>query len=256
MHLKTPEEIELMAEGGNILADVLDELAECVVAGRSAEELDALAEKRIRQARAEPAFKNYKPEFNAKPFPATLCVSLNDVVVHGLPKASVVLKGGDIVSLDLGVKYRGFYTDAALSVGVQPLTQQARRLIGAARESLLAGVHAVVVGGSTGAIGEAIHAIVKRSGFRIIKNLCGHGIGRELHEEPQVLNYKRGSGVPVVPGMVFTIEPMVSLTAEYAVAADDESYVTADGSPAAHFEATIAVTEKGVRVLTPFTSLV
>lgn len=248
--LKTPAEIEIMAEGGRRLAQVIGGLKKEVRAGVTTLFLDKLAMKLIKECGAEPAFLGYRPHGSLKPYPHTICASLNDVVVHGLP-SDYVLKDGDVLKLDLGLKCGGFYVDSAVTVPVGSVSREAQKLIHVTREALDVGIAEARSGKAVGDIGHAIERFVAKNGFSVVRSLTGHGIGRELHEEPQVLNFgRKGTGEELMPGMVLAIEPMVAAGSGATKQLADESFVTADGSLAAHFEHTIAVTERGPRILT------
>jgi methionyl aminopeptidase len=247
VHLKSLREIELMAEGGHILAETLALLSSRVVPGVSTAELDALGEEFIRSHEgAEPAFKGLYG------FPGSVCVSINQEIVHGIPSRKRVLCEGDIISLDVGVKYKGYFTDAAATVPVGSVTPETERLLDVTRRALDAGIAAARVGNHIGDIGAAIYGVVERAHFTVAQDLVGHGVGVEPHEEPQVPNYgKPKRGKPLVPGLTLAIEPMVNIGgAATRTLADKWTVVTADGTRSAHFEHTIAVTENGPRVLT------
>lgn len=248
--LKTQEEIDLMAQGGRILGAVLQKLKAEVRPGMTTRELDAMAEKLIREAGAKPAFLRYRPYPGADPYPATLCASLNDTVVHGIPSGQM-LKEGDVLKLDLGVLLKGYYTDAALTVAVGPVSENTEKLIKTTEEALQAGIRAAQPGSTLGDVGYAIQKLVEGRGFAVADLLTGHGIGKHLHEDPSVLNTgRRGGGEELVPGMVIAIEPMVITGYPKVKEMPDGSFVSKDGSTAAHFEHTVAITEKGNRILT------
>jgi methionyl aminopeptidase len=247
VHLKSPREIELMAEGGHILASTLALLSSRVVPGISTAELDALGEEFIRSHEgAEPAFKGLYG------FPGSVCVSINQEIVHGIPSRKRVLCEGDIISLDVGVKYKGYFTDAAATVPVGSVTPETDRLLDVTRRALEAGIAAARVGNHIGDIGAAIYGVVERAHFTVAQDLVGHGVGVEPHEEPQVPNYgKPKRGKPLVPGLTLAIEPMVNIGGSATrTLADKWTVVTADGTRSAHFEHTVAITENGPRVLT------
>jgi methionyl aminopeptidase len=247
VHLKSPREIELMAEGGHILAATLALLSSRVVPGVSTAELDVLGEEFIRSHEgAEPAFKGLYG------FPGSVCVSINQEIVHGIPSRKRVLCEGDIISLDVGVKYKGYFTDAAATVPVGSVTPETERLLDVTRRALEAGIQAARVGNHIGDIGAAIYGVVERAHFTVAQDLVGHGVGVEPHEEPQVPNYgKPKRGKPLVPGLTLAIEPMVNIGGSATrTLADKWTVVTADGTRSAHFEHTVAITENGPRVLT------
>ncbi len=239
-----------MAEGGKILAEVLKKLRKEVRVGISTLYLDQLAYKLIKEAGAEPAFLGYRPAGSREAYPFTACVSLNDCVVHGRP-SEYKIQDGDIVKLDLGLKYKEFYLDSAVSIGVGGISKEAKKLISVTEESLQKGIKECKAGKTTGDIGAVIEKHIIKNNFSVVKSLTGHGIGKNLHEDPNVLNFGRaGTGEELRVGMVIAIEPMVTIgSGETKVLADD-SFVAKDKSLAAHFEHTVAVTERGPKVLT------
>jgi methionyl aminopeptidase len=243
---RSAQEIEKMRAPNQLVARILAELAAAVAPGVTTEDLDALAEKRAREAGAEPAFKGYRG------FPATLCVSVNDEVVHGIPSAKRVLKPGDIISIDMGVKLGGFYGDSAVTVPVGEVPKGVTNLLDVTRQSLEKAIEKVQVGGRVSDIGHAVQSWVEAHGFSVVREFVGHGIGQALHEEPQIPNYgKPGRGAVLAEGMVLAIEPMVAMgRPETKVLKDGWTAVTRDGSLAAHFEHTVAVTKNGPLILT------
>ncbi len=245
MILKRPSEIDLMAEAGVINREALEAVAAAVRPGVSTLELNAIAEDAILSRGGKPAFKGYRG------FPATLCTSVNEVVVHGIP-GDVRLAEGDIVSIDIGTFYRGYAADMASTFAVGEIPVEARRLLETTERSLTVGIEAALAGRRLGDVSAAIQGVVEAEGFWVIREFVGHGIGREFHEGPEVPNYGRAGTGPVLrPGLVLAIEPMVSLEETSVVIADDGwTASTADGSWAAHFEHTVAITEDGPRVLT------
>ena len=251
IHKKTPEEIALMAEGGALLRTVTETLAEAAQEGMRLKELDALAEKLMRKAGGEPAFLGYKPAWAEKAYNASICASVNDVVVHGVPSA-YRLKQGDIVKLDLGLKYKGLYTDTAVTVGIGEISDEAKQLMAVTKDSLTLAIDQCVVGNTVGDIGFAINSYVRKHGLRVAKGLTGHGIGRNLHEDPMVPNEaKPGTGARLEAGMVIAIEPMVTLGSGETIQLKlDESFATKERVLAAHFEHTVAITDTGPQVLT------
>lgn len=247
--LKTAEEIEVIARAGAIIAELYGLLPGELQAGRSTADLDRFAEEFIRSHEgAEPAFKGLYG------FPATLCTSVNHEVVHGIPAQRRKLVDGDIVSVDCGVKLDGFYADAAVTLPVGVVPPEVGELLRVTQESLHAGVAEARPGRRLGDIGAAIQAVADRAGYGIVRDLVGHGIGRSPHEEPQVPNYgKAGRGMPLEVGLVIAIEPMLNLgTEEVRTLPDRWTVITADRRASAHFEHTVAVTEEGPRVLTPW----
>jgi methionyl aminopeptidase len=253
--IKTPEEIELMAEGGHRLANVLRQLAAETRAGVTTFQLDRIAYELIHQAGGKPAFLHYRPGGAARAYPYTLCTSVNDVVVHGQP-SDYVIRDGDLVKLDLGLVYKKFYTDAAVTVAVGEaagaVSREAKNLIAATREALAAAIKEMKPGKTLGDIGFAIAEIARKNKCGIADGLGGHGIGRALHEDPFVFNYgERDEGDELRAGMVLAIEPMFTAGGNATKQVKrDESYATRDGSLAAHFEHTVAVVGGGARVLT------
>jgi methionyl aminopeptidase len=247
IQLKSAREIEIMAEGGRILGATVALLEREVRAGLSTADLDAMAEQFIRSHDgAVPAFKGLYG------FPGSVCTSINNEIVHGIPSRRRVLREGDIVSIDVGVGYRGYYTDSAVTVPVGQVDAEAERLLSVTQSSLAAGIAAARAGAHIGDIGAAVQEVVERAGFSVVRDLVGHGIGAEFHEEPQVPNYgKPKRGVKLVPGLTLAIEPMVNAGGPATRTLPDKwTIVTVDGSRSAHFEHTIAVTENGPRVLT------
>lgn len=252
IRLKTPEQIEILREGGRRLAAVLAALRTAVRPGISTAELDALAEKLIREGGDTPSFKNYQPKGAWKPFPASLCVSINDEVVHGIPSQKRVLKEGDIIGLDLGLTHKGLITDAAITVPVGKVDHKSQELVAATEHALEIGIKAAVIGATVGDIGAAIAEYIRPFHYGIVMELAGHGVGFAVHEDPHVPNDgKRGKGEKLVEGMVIALEPMINIgkAAVYA-AADGYTILTKDGSRSAHFEHSIAITKAGPLVLT------
>ena len=242
---KSPAEIGRMRAANALVAQVLGELAAMVAPGVSPLDLDAAAEKSVRAAGAEPAFKGYRG------YPATLCASVNEQVVHGIPNKRP-LAAGDIVSLDMGVKLNGFYGDSAVTVPVGPVSDDMKRLLRVTEEALEQGIAQVRIGGRISDIGHAIQRHVEASGFTVVREFVGHGIGASLHEEPQIANYgEPGRGPRLAEGMTLAIEPMVNMgKPSVKVLADGWTAVTRDGSLSAHFEHTVAVTKNGPLIMT------
>ncbi len=245
--LKSPREIEIMARGGAILAATHERLTAAVRPGVSTKELDAVAEAFIRSHDgAKPAFKGLYG------FPASVCTSINEEIVHGIPSPRRVLKEGDLVKLDVGVQFEGYFTDAAITVPVGTIDAESQRLVDVTREALAAGVAAARLGNHIGDIGAAIETVVKAAGFTTADDLVGHYVGSKPHGDPQVPNHgipKRGP--KLLPGLTIAIEPMVNIGKSATRTLKDKwTIVTADGSRSAHFEHTVAVTEAGPRVLT------
>lgn len=247
IQLKSAREIEVMAQGGRILADAIELLRERAVPGVSTGALDQLAEEFIRsRPGATPAFKGLYG------FPGSVCTSINEEIVHGIPSRQRVLREGDLLSLDVGVRFEGLFTDGATTVAVGEVDEESRRLLDVTGEALDAGIAAAVPGHHVGDIGVAVQQVVERAGFSVVRDLVGHGIGTSFHEEPQVPNHgKPRRGTKLVPGLVIAIEPMVNIgTAKTRTLPDRWTVVTADGSRSAHFEHTVAITGGGPRVLT------
>jgi methionyl aminopeptidase len=244
---KSPEEIEKMAASGAILARVLQMLRSKARPGVTTADLDEVAERFIRSQGAEPAFKGYRG------FPGSICASPNSMIVHGIP-GSYKLSRGDILSIDVGVILDGWVSDAAVTVPVGPVSQIATRLMQTTREALFEAVEHVRPGNHLGDVSHAVQRRVESDGFSVVRALVGHGVGREMHEDPQIPNYGTpGSGPELEEGMVMAIEPMVTAGAEpIRMGADNWSVYSEDGSLAAHFEHTVAVTAEGPRILTPW----
>lgn len=251
MKLKSQEQIKILKEGGKILAEVLGILADAVKPAITTDYLDELARKLLKERGAEAAFLNYSPDFLNKPYPAALCVSVNEQIVHAIP-SNRILKQGDIISLDLGVKFKGLITDSAVTVGVGKIPQEAKKLIDITKESLDMAIKKMKAGNHLGDISFAIQNHIEKNGFKVIKELCGHGVGLEVHEEPDILNFgKRGEGIELKEGMVLAIEPMASVgNPKIKKSKDGFGYETYDGSLAAHFEHTLAITKDGPVILT------
>jgi methionyl aminopeptidase len=243
--IKTQEEIQIMREGGRILAEVIKEVEKMVKPGTTTIELDRAAEALILKRGAIPAFKG------CEGFPYSLCASVNENIVHGFP-SKYVLRKGDIIGLDLGVLYKGYNTDMAVTVALGEASFEAKRLINVAKKALRLGIKKAKIGNTIGDIGNTVQRFVEDQGFGVIKDLCGHGIGKAVHEDPRVPNFgKRGTGEKLIEGMVICIEPMVT-AGDYNIKKADDGYgfTTIDNSLSAHFEHTIAITKKGPRVLT------
>ena len=243
--MKTPAEINIMREANQIVGATLKMLAERIAPGISTKQLDRWAEAFARDLGAEPAFKGYRG------FPGSLCVSLNEQVVHGIPSKKVIVKDGDIVSIDFGVKYKGYYGDSAVTLPVGKLSTRVRKLLDVTRESLYKGIEKVQVGNRIEDISKAVQQHVEVNGFSVVRQFVGHGIGTSLHEAPEIPNYSRSEQTPrLLPGMVLAIEPMVNLGKyDVKVLADGWTVVTQDRSPSAHFEHSVAVTEDGPLIL-------
>jgi methionyl aminopeptidase len=243
--IKSPEEIAIMRQCGKIWATLMQKLRKEIKAGRKTQHLDIMVARELEELGAKASFKGYQG------FPSHLCVSVNGEVVHGIP-GERILEEGDIVSLDLGVSHRGFHADGAITVGVGDVSCQAKELMAATEGSLQAGIAAARCGGHLGDISAAIQSYVESRGFSVIREYTGHGVGRALHEEPQVPNFSFGTkGILLRKGMTLAIEPMVSAGDwRTKLAPNQWTVLTADGSLSAHFEHSIAITETGTEILT------
>ena len=250
--IKTPQEIEILREGGKHLATVLHKVKDKVAPGISTFELDKYAEKLIREYGDEPAFLNYQPDGADKPFPATLCTSVNEEIVHGIPNKNKILKEGDIISIDLGLKHKGLFTDMALTVPVGEISNGSKKLLKITEQALMVGINAITPGCRVGDIGHAIESFVRPHRYGIVEVLAGHGVGRAIHEDPYIPNFgEKGKGAKLVPGMVVAIEPMLNNgTKNVDLENDGYTYTTADGKKSAHFEHTVLITESGAEILT------
>jgi methionyl aminopeptidase len=246
IEIKSKNEISLMEEAGKIVRNVLEEVSKSVRPGVTTGALDKKADQIIRDFKARAAFKGYKG------FPGSICASINEQVVHGIP-GETVLKPGDILGIDVGVEKNGFYADAAVTVGVgDRVSGAAAELINATRNALTAGIEKAVEGNRLFDISHAIQAYAESRGYSLVRDFVGHGIGRNMHEEPEIPNFgKPGTGPRLKSGMVLAIEPMVNLgTFEVRILSDGWTAVTKDGKLSAHFEHTVCVTDKGPRILT------
>ena len=244
--IKTAEEIKIIAEGGKILAKIMKELEKQVRPGITTKELDRLAESLILKSGGRCSFKGHEG------FPACLCASVNEEIVHAVPSNSRTLKEGDIISLDLGILFNGFHTDMAITLPVGKVTPEVLRLIRVTKKALKRGIKKIRPGNKIGDIGNAIQRYVESQGFNVVRELCGHGIGKELHEEPQILNYgKRKTGPEIKEGMVLCLEPMITV-GDWRIkkTGDGHGFQTADGSLSCHFEQTVVATKNGAKILT------
>ena len=247
--LKSPQDIDIMRQTNVIVAEILAAVCERVKPGVTTGELDRLAEEETLRRGAVPAFKGY--QVAGRVYPRCLCISVNEEIVHGIPSEKRVLQAGDIVGVDYGVRYRGFYGDSAVTVAVGRTDGESQRLIAATREALLAGIAQARPGNRMGDISSAIQERAEKEGFSVVRDFVGHGIGTRLHEEPQVPNYGvRDRGLRLKAGMVLAIEPMVNAGgADVVIKPDGWTAVTRDGSRSAHFEHSVAVMESGPYVL-------
>lgn len=239
-----------MRAGGKIHARVLRLVCERVQPGVSTLELDIYAEELVRAAGAIPAFKDYMPAGQLAGFPATLCTSVNDEIVHGIPSTDRILNDGDIISIDLGVQYQGVFLDGAITIPVGNVSPDILKFLDDTKRAMMVGIHESIPGNTTGDIGYAIAQASK--GYGIVKGLAGHGVGREIHEDPFIPNYgKKGQGTKLVSGMTIAIEPMLTMgNPETDILEDDWTFVTSDGSLAAHFEHTLLITDGKPEILT------
>ncbi len=248
--LKRKSEIELMRESGNIVARILDAVGELVEPGISTWDLEVLANEIIVKEGVKPAFKGYRVGNNV--FPAALCVSVNEEVVHGIPSPKRILKEGDIVSIDFGIEKNGYFGDSARTFPVGKVSKQAEKLLKVTKDALFKGIEQMYPGNRLQDIGAAVQQHVEKHGFSVVRDFVGHGIGRRLHEDPQVPNYGTfGKGIRLKAGMVIAVEPMVNVgTFEVEVLEDGWTVVTQDRQLSAHFEHTIAITDDGPQILT------
>lgn len=253
--IKTKEEIESLRKGGRILAKILRMLAEYAKPGVSTEDINDYAIKLAEEFGAEPVLLGYHPTFADFPYPAALCTSVNNTVQHGVPRADEVLKKGDIINLDMSIAYEGMIVDSGITVPVGGETDaESQRLIDVTKEALKLGIKEAKPGNRIGDISHAIQTYVESHGFSIVEVLCGHGVGHAVHEEPQIPNFgKKGKGPVIRVGNVFAIEPIVNIGDKDVIFDDDGdgySIYTTDGSRSAHFEHTVAITEKGPEIMT------
>jgi methionyl aminopeptidase len=241
--IKSTEEIVIMRKCGKILAAILDKLRTEIRPGIKTSQLDTIMVEESARRGVIPSFKNYRG------FPANLCVSVNDEIVHGIP-GERILQEGDIVSLDVGVKLNGFHTDAAITIGMGRISKKAKELIAVTEGSLKSGIAQAISGAWVGDISSAIQHYVESKGFSVVKEYTGHGVGRDLHEEPQIPNFVVGKGLLLRKGMTLAIEPMVNVGDWHTkLAANQWTVLTADGSLSAHFEHTIAITDNEAEIL-------
>lgn len=249
-NLKTGEDIDGIKKAGKILVDILKTLRKDAKEGVRLSDLDREASKMLKEAGAESAFFNYKPEGADRSFPGHICASLNENVVHGIPGRRT-LKEGDLLKIDFGVIYKRYIADAAITVPIGKIPDNYKKLIEATKKSLNEAIKQCRVGLRLGDLGYAVEKTITESGFKVIKTLTGHGVGFSLHEDPTVFNFgEKGRGLVLEEGMVLAIEPMAAIGAEDVRKMPDESYTTIDGSMSAHFEKTVAVTDDGPEILT------
>lgn len=261
--IKSKEEIEILKKGGKELARILREVIAAAEPGVTTKGLDDLAEHLIIEAGGEPSFKNYNPYGAKRAFPATLCVSINDEVVHGIPRKSRVLASGDIVGLDIGMRWpseakakeaggRPMFTDTAVTVGIGTISKEAEKLIAATKQALMKGIAAARPGGRMGDIGAAIQEHIESLGFGVVRDLAGHGVGYRVHEDPFVPNFgTKGKGELLKEGMVLAIEPMATEGGwKVSLDKDEWTFRTADGTLSAHFEHTVVIEKNGAHIIT------
>jgi len=251
--IKTKEEIATMKVGGGILAGIIKKVSESAQEGVSLKELDTLAYSLITKSGCVPAFLGYKPYGAKKAYPATICASVNEIIVHGIPN-NYLLKEGDILKLDFGLIYppkNGFYVDSAVTIPIGKIEKREKQLIQTAQDALYKGIEKARPGNWLGDIGHAIYTFVKKRGFSIAEGLTGHGIGKELHEDPSVYNFgKPKTGLLLKSGMVIAIEPMVSMGRGDTIQLENDEFAMKDGNKSAHFEHTVAITPRGPMILT------
>jgi methionyl aminopeptidase len=253
--IKTAEEISILREGGKRLALLLKELSELAKPGALIEDINDHIQEKIEKMGDTAAFLNYVPSGANRPYPASICVSINEEIVHGIPNESErILKNGDIVSFDVGLIHKDFITDSAITLPVGEIDEAAKKLLATTKEALKKGVSVARVGSHIGDIGEAIETYVTNQGYAIFRELVGHGVGKSLHEEPVVPNFgKKGEGPKLKSGMVIAIEPMIGEGKEDIILGDDGyTFRTKDNSRSAHFEHTIVITEEDPEILTAF----
>ena len=251
--IKSPKEIEILREGGKRLSHVLDVAEKAVRPGISTHELNEIVLVTVAEMGDTPAFLNYQPYGADFPYPGAICLSVNDEIVHGLPKHDRILKEGDIIGLDMGIIHNGMITDSARTVAVGKISEKAQKLMDATKRALQIGISAVRIGGHVGDVGYAIEKFAKPLKYGIVRELGGHGVGREVHEDPYIPNFgnKLGVGAKWKVGMVVAIEPMLN-EGKRGIVLDKDGYTyrTADRSLSAHFEHTVAITKNGVEILT------
>ncbi|MDD3434607.1 MAG: Methionine aminopeptidase 1 [Parcubacteria group bacterium ADurb.Bin305] len=250
--LKSREEIKILQEGGKILSSIMAVLQRSVKPGVTALDLDRLAYNLILKKGGFPSFLNYQPDFAQKPFPNSLCVSVNEVIVHGVPTNKIVFKIGDVVSLDLGMRYKNLFTDMAQTVGVVRVSPQYQKMMAVCEEALRRAIKVAKAGNTLGDLGYTIESYVKKNGFAVIQDLVGHGVGYQAHEDPLVFNcgYPH-KGLRLEAGMVLALEPMITLKSGAIKENPDGSFSTRNGEVAVHFEKTIAILKNKTLIITP-----
>lgn len=251
---KTPEEIEILKEAGAILGGMLKELGRALKPGMTTLDIDDMAMELVEKHHVEPVLLGYHPSFADKPYPAAICVSVNDCVQHGVPSEDVVLEEGDVVNLDMSIAHKGLIVDSGITVGVGEISAEATRLLDVTKEALALGIKQAKPGKHIGDISHAIQSLVESRGFSVVEVLCGHGVGYAVHEEPTIPNFgKAGTGPLIEVGHVYAIEPIVNMGAADVFFDDDGdgySVYTEDESWSAHFEHTVAITKDGPVILT------
>jgi methionyl aminopeptidase len=254
IRIKKKEDLDIIREAGPILARILKNLAAAAKPGVSTEDLDDLAQELMAKEGVEPVLLGYKPGFAPYPYPAAICTSVNDVVQHGIPSPTVILKLGDVINIDATIGYKGRIVDSGLTVGVGKIDKKAEELLRVTREALYVGIAEAKPGNHIGDIGFAISKFVKPYGFGVVDALCGHGVGYAVHEDPMIPNFgKKGTGDLIKPGMVFAIEPIInegSKEVDFDDEGDGYTVTSRDGSRSAHFEHTVIVTEEGPEIVT------
>ena len=252
--LKTEAELVIMRKAGAIVTDILDMLREIIKPGVSTGELDSVVSDYIKKEGAVPAFRGYKPKHALKPFPGVICASVNSEIVHGIPRRERILNEGDIVSVDVGVCWQGYYGDAACTYPVGDISSTRSRLLKVAIECLNRAIASAKKDNTLGDIGHAVESIALANGYGIVRDYTGHGLGAKLHEAPQIPNYgKPGRGISLKSGMTLAIEPMLMVgREEVIIGSDDWVVLTADGSDAAHFERSVVITDNETEILTPW----
>ena len=251
--VKSPQEIDTLREAGKILAGVVAEVSSVCRPGVSTLELDALAERLMRERGAEPALIGYQPDGADRPYPATLCTSVNNEVVHGIPSKDKILQEGDVIGLDTVIKYKGLFIDMAVTVPVGEIPAETKRLLDVTRSALSAAIEVCRPGKRINDIGCAIEKVVKKSGFGLVEDLGGHAVGHAVHEEPYIPNYCiKGGGTALVPGMVLALEPIVNAGSMQVTLdqKDGYTYRTRDGKKSAHFEHSVLITDGDPEILT------
>ncbi len=250
IYIKSEDEIKVLRESGKILKFILDELKKIAGVGANLIDLEKKTQELLKQKNAQAAFLGYQPEGADYAYPAAICVSVNDVVVHGVP-LNYILKSGDVLKIDMGVIFKGLISDSAITIIIGKSSPKVRKLLDSTKKALEEAIKVCKIGKTIGDIGYVIEKQAKKDGFKVLKGLTGHGVGYEVHEDPVVFNYgHKSSGLKLKEGMVIAIEPMFSIGSEGIVQNKDESYSSADRSLTAHFEHTIAITKNGPIVLT------